>query len=115
MDREATMTARALLERCREAGLQVRLEGDGLQLRRPAGPPPPDLLHALGSHKGEVVEYLRDARTAHVHPCSVCGRFYFPEPAVICYGCRRRQEHKPPGPPCDGCGEACERCLGDPT
>ncbi len=81
--------ARALLERCREAGLQVQLDGEQLRLRRPKGPPPPKLLAALREAKPDVVAYLRDARTAHVHPCARCGRFCYPEPAVICFGCRQ--------------------------
>ena len=107
-----TVSARALLRRCRESGLLVRLDGGELQLRSPKGPPPPHLLDALRANKPALVNYLREARTAHVHPCAACGDFYFPEPATLCYGCRRARSRAPVGPPCDGCGEACERCLG---
>ena len=106
------VTARALLERSRNAGLLVRLDGGELRLRSRRGPPPAELLDALRANKPLLVEYLRDARTAHVHPCSVCGDWFFPEPATTCYRCRKRRSGAPVGPPCDGCGEACERCLG---
>ena len=107
-----TVTARALLEQCRLSGLLVRLDGDELRLRSSKGPPPSDLLNALRKNKPALVAYLRDARTAHVHPCTACGNFFFPEPTVLCYGCRRGRSKAPLGPPCDGCGEACERCMG---
>ena len=114
MDGKA-VTARALLERSRLSGLLVRLDGDELRLRSPKGPPPSDLLNALRNNKPALVAYLRDARTAHVHPCTACGDFFFPEPTVLCYGCRKTRFQAPLGPPCDGCGEACERCLGRPA
>lgn len=112
---ELSVTAvRALLERCRNAGLLVRTDGDLLRLSSPTGPPPAALFADLREAKPDVLAYLRDARTAHVHPCSACGSFFFPEPAVTCYRCRKRRSEAPIGPPCDGCGEACERCQGSP-
>ncbi len=44
------------------------------------------------------------------YPCTACGRFSYHEPKV-CYWCRKDQANQPHGPPCPGCGEACERCL----
>ena len=54
----------------------------------------------------------RKEQEPKAHPCSGCKRFAFPEPGVLCYWCRRSRDQAPLGPPCDGCGEACERCLG---
>jgi hypothetical protein len=113
MDGNAVAEVRALLDRCRVAGLKIHVErGSTLRLESPRGPPPPELLDALRARKAFVVEYLGDARATHAHPCAGCGRLFYREPATLCYWCRRRLDGLPLGAPCLGCGEACEECLG---
>jgi hypothetical protein len=46
------------------------------------------------------------------HPCTRCERFAYREP-TLCYWCKREEAGLPHGAACEGCGEACERCLPD--
>lgn len=101
------MTAPDLLARCRAAGLLVTAEGGRLRLAGGQAARA-ELVPLLAAHRSEVLAYLSAPVT---HGCTVCGWHAFPTP-MVCYWCRRRGDGRPLGAPCDGCGEACERCRG---
>ncbi|MBM3567327.1 MAG: hypothetical protein FJX46_01075 [Alphaproteobacteria bacterium] len=55
------MSATAILRTARAAGLDLRVDGDGLVLQAHA-PPPPEILDALASNKQEIIDLLRPGR-----------------------------------------------------
>ena len=55
----------------------------------------------------------RPSRSLHLL-CAGCKCFFMHEPATLCYWCRAKRDRRPAGEPCEGCGEGCEHCLGDP-
>ena len=88
-------------------GPRVEITGGTAEAQVPLGDSP-------GSPGSLAVETRKELEPKS-HPCAACKRFAFPEPAMLCYWCRRSQDQAPLGPPCDGCGEACEHCLGRPA
>ena len=55
------MSGAAILRAARAAGLDLRIDGDGLVLQAHA-PPPPEILDALARHKQEIIDLLRPGR-----------------------------------------------------
>ena len=81
------MSAAAVLHRLHDAGVEVVYDApDGIRLR---GPLTDELVAAARAVKPELLELARP-RPA-VHACTCCGRFYFAEPAVVCFWCRPRK------------------------
>lgn len=71
------MSAAHLLRRAFEAGVRVGLDGNHVRLTA-TYPPGSELLAALRTHKGEIIEILRGDR------CRLCGApLPWPEPAGI--------------------------------
>lgn len=103
-------TVEQLLARAAAAGVAVEAVGaDTLRLHWPATPDPL-LREAFRTRKSEVLAAVRPR--ARAVACAGCGLVYFAEP-TLCYWCRRARDGGELGPPCQGCGEACEQCLGD--
>jgi hypothetical protein len=109
------VSAADLLDCLASMGATVRVVEDRLRIEAPPGALTPDLRAALASEKPALLALLRQPPRVRAHLCSGCGKHFFPEPAMLCYWCRKGRSDAPLGPPCDGCGEACERCLGQPT
>jgi hypothetical protein len=109
------VSAAALLHRAAAAGVAIRLEPpDGLRVGWP-GNPDPELREAILRAKAEILALLGQPPRTLAYLCAGCNRVFFPEPARLCYSCRSSRSGAPLGPPCDGCGEACEDCLGTPN
>ncbi len=108
------MSLEALLAELHARGVVLRAQGESLLVDAPVAVITPGIRAELLRLKPDLLARLREPRHARVHPCSCCGRFFFAEPAVVCYWCRRKRGGQELGPPCAGCGEACDRCLGDP-
>ncbi|MEX2529839.1 MAG: hypothetical protein WD960_03620 [Gemmatimonadota bacterium] len=90
-------------------GVRFRLRDGELRADAPKGVLTPELIARLRQAKPEILASARpQTRTL---ACIGCGEFHFVEP-TLCYWCRRRRDGRPLGPPCAGCGEACEQCLG---
>ena len=53
------MNLNALIERCRLAGIRLRVEGTDLQCDAPRGAMTPDLIAELKAHKPDIVKALR--------------------------------------------------------
>jgi hypothetical protein len=106
------MTAPELLAALTALGATVRAVDDRLRIEAPAGTLTPELRTALTERKPDLLALLGEPLVTRAHLCAGCSRFFFPEPARLCYWCRKRRSEAPIGPPCDGCGEACEECLG---
>lgn len=106
------MTATDLLVHLAECGVTVRAVDDRLRVEAPQGTLTDEIRSALMEQKSALLELLRAPLRVRPHLCAGCKQFFFPEPATLCYWCRRTREQVPLGPPCDGCGEACEACLG---
>ena len=109
MERGHMMAPRDVLARASAAGVVIRTDGDRLRVECRSGAPAPEVLELLRDNKPAIVAYLT---APPVYGCASCGRFAFSEPDFNCYWCRRALASLPLGPPCDGCGESCERCLG---
>ena len=75
------MTAREVIETLNSKGCSIRKAGDELRVRAPKGILTPDMIDTLKVRKQEIIRLLTS------HPCTVCGRFAFPEPTT-CYFCR---------------------------
>jgi hypothetical protein len=110
------VTAPDLLAALAALGATVTLrEPDRLRIEAPPGALSPELWEALKEQKPVLLTLLREPPRVRAHLCAGCKRFFFPEPAFLCYWCRKSRSEAPTGPPCDGCGEACEQCVGEPA
>jgi hypothetical protein len=111
------MTAPELLATLEAMGATVQaVEVDRLRIEAPVGRLTPELRAALMAQKPALLALLREVsamRSVRLM-CAGCGSLFLHEPAGLCYRCRRQWDGRPLGPPCPGCGEACEDCLGTP-
>ena len=110
------MSAAELLAKLTATGARIQLVGDRLRIKAPPGRFTPELREAVQEQKVGLLTLLRDgSRVRPLHLlCAGCKGPFMHEPGMFCYECRRKRERKSLGPPCDGCGEACEECLGMP-
>ena len=110
------MSAQELLAKLTATGARVRIVGNQLRIKAPPGTFTPELRAAFQEQKIGLLTLLRDGPS--VQPlhllCAGCKSYFMHEPSTLCYWCRRKRDNKPLGLPCDGCGEACEECLGTP-
>ena len=110
------MTAGDVLAAARALGATVQAVEDRLRIQAPPGALTPELRSALAEQKPALLNLLRPAprlRPLHLL-CAGCQRFFMHEPATLCYWCRSKRDGRPAGEPCEGCGEGCEHCLGEP-
>jgi hypothetical protein len=80
------VSAAAVLRRLHDAGVEVAYEApDNIRLR---GPLTADLVELAREAKADLLTMVRPK----VEPtsCTCCGRFFFPEPARMCFWCRSR-------------------------
>ena len=109
------MSAAALLAELTALGATVRAVEDRLRIEAPPGAVTPELRSALAEQKLALLTLLRESpgvRPLHLL-CAGCQNYFMAEPAMFCYWCRSKRDRRPAGEPCTGCGEACERCLGE--
>ena len=111
------MSASQLLATLTASGVTVEAVDDRLRIDAPQGTLTPELRSALVEQKPALLELLRiPGRPRPLHLlCAGCKGFFMHEPATLCYWCRQKKNGKALGPPCPGCGEACEQCLGEPS
>lgn len=77
------MSAATVLRRLHDAGVEVVYEEpDNIRLR---GPLTADLVELARDAKADLLMLVRPAVQAA--PCSCCGRFFFHEPARMCFWC----------------------------
>ncbi len=110
------MTAGDLLAALTALGATVQAVEDRLRIQAPPGALTPELRSALAEQKPALLDLLRPVprlRPLHLL-CAGCQRYFMHEPAMLCYWCRSKRHRRPAGKPCEGCGEACEHCLGEP-
>ena len=110
------MTAPELLAALTALGATVRAVEDRLRIEAPPGALTPALRSALAEQKPALLTLLGEpprVRPLHLL-CAGCENYFMHEPATFCYWCRSKRDRRPAGDPCTGCGEACERCLGEP-
>ena len=110
------MTAPDLLAALTAAGATLKAVEDRLRIEAPPGALTPELHSELVEQKLALLALVRQsprARPLHLL-CAGCGNYFMHEPATFCYWCRAKRDSKPLGPQCDGCGEACEECVGSP-
>jgi hypothetical protein len=82
------VTAAAILDRCRAAGVSQTAAGEALRFRAAGGDIPADLRAALVAHKPDLLATLRAV-------CGACGRPVH-DPRRCCYRCEDM--------PCSRCG-----------
>ena len=92
-------------------GVSVRAEGEHLRIEAPIGVLTPERQSRLVEQKTALLTLVQPPQR-RAYLCAGCKHVFFPEPAMLCYWCRKGRSKAPLGPPCDGCGEACESCLG---
>jgi hypothetical protein len=74
----------AILRRLHDAGVDVAyLEPDQIVLR---GPVTTDLVELAREAKDDLLALVRPA--VHAAACTCCGRFFYSEPAPLCFWCR---------------------------
>lgn len=110
------MTAPELLAALTALGARVQAVEDRLRIEAPPGALTPELRILLAEQKPALLTLLREPlRLRPVHLlCAGCHSYFMHEPATFCYWCRSKRDWRTAGEPCKGCGEACERCLGEP-
>ena len=110
------MTAPELLAALTALGASVQAVEDRLRIEAPPGALTPALRCALAEQKPALLTLLREplqVRPLHLL-CAGCESYFMHEPATFCYWCRSKRDRRSAGEPCNGCGEACEHCLGEP-
>lgn len=110
------MTPSELLATLTASGATIQAVEDRLRIEAPVGTLTPALRSALAEQKPALLSLLRQPagpRSVHLL-CVECKSYFMHEPATLCYWCRSKRDCRPEGEPCKGCGEACERCLGEP-
>ena len=106
------MSAAELLTELTTLGATLQVQGQHLRIEAPVGVLTPERQSRLVEQKAALLTLVQPpSRRAYL--CAGCKRVFFPEPAMLCYWCRRSRQQKPVGPPCGGCGEACEDCLSE--
>ena len=109
------MTAPELLAALTAMGATVQAVEDRLRIEAPPGALTPALRSALAEQKLALLTLLQ--KPAWVRPlhllCAGCHSYFMHEPATFCYWCRSKRDKRTAGEQCNGCGDACERCLGD--
>ena len=109
------MTAPELLAALTALGATAEALEDRLRIEAPPGALTPALRSALAEQKHELLSLLQQPprlRPLHLL-CVGCESYFMHEPATFCYWCRSERDRRSAGEPCCGCGEACERCLGE--
>ncbi len=95
-----TATAANLIDRCRQHGVTLYLDGDQLRFRGPRGALTPELRQAVAQHRAEVVRLLlRPAGQDTPPPPQRFRPSYLPCscPTATCWPCCNR--------PCEVCGK----------
>lgn len=87
------MTAPDLLAALSAIGATVQAVEDRLRIEAPRGALTPELRAALAEQKPALLSLLREPPRVRPNLCVGCGTVYFPEPARLCYACRRRRSH----------------------
>jgi hypothetical protein len=83
------MSAARLIDTLARRGIRISLRGlDGLRLQAPTRVLTPKLLSEIRARKADIMRALRPV--VQLHPFTCCGRFFFQEPAVVCFWCRQR-------------------------
>lgn len=78
------MSAAAVLRSLHAAGVEVLFEQpDQIRLR---GPLTPEVVELARRAKADLLALVRPHTDPH--PCACCGKFFFPEPATLCFWCR---------------------------
>lgn len=78
------MSGTAILRRLHDAGVQVQyVEPNNIKL---SGPLTHDLVELARGSKSDLLALVRPR--VQVQPCACCGRFFFAEPATMCFWCR---------------------------
>jgi hypothetical protein len=81
------VSAAAVLRRLQDAGVEVAFQApDNIRLH---GPLTPELVELARAAKPELLALARP--TVQPAPCACCGRFFFAEPATVCFWCRPRK------------------------
>jgi hypothetical protein len=96
------VSATAVLRRLHDAGVDVQFQApDQIVLR---GPVTDELIEAARAAKPELLTLVRPRPAAVA--CACCGRFYFAEPAALCFWCRPRKygDNRDRSAPQDGGG-----------
>lgn len=75
------MTATELLRSLYRQGANVRVDGEALRVRAPAGVITEAIREEITALKPELLKVLS------TYPCSSCGRFAFSRPNTVCYWC----------------------------
>jgi hypothetical protein len=82
------VSAAAVLRRLHDAGVEVLFEQpDNIRLR---GPLTAELVELARAAKPDLLALTRP--TVQAVPCSCCGRFFYVEPATVCFWCRPRTD-----------------------
>lgn len=110
------MSAPELLAQLTALGATVQAVEDRLRIEAPMGALTPELRTALAEQKPALLMLLREPSRLHSQRllCAGCHNYFMHEPAMFCHSCIAKRYQRPIGSPCSGCGEACERCLGEP-
>ena len=109
------MTVPELLATLTALDVTVYAVDDRLRVDAPQDAITPELHSALVAQKPALLSLLREpppVRSLHLL-CAGCKSYFMHEPAALCYWCRSKRDRRAPGEPCNGCGEACEQCLGE--
>ena len=83
------MKVNELLDHLAAIGATARLEPPDTLLVFPADRLSSEMLEALRGAKHEIIEILRTHAQPRPYPCARCGKFFYPEPALLCYWCRQ--------------------------
>jgi hypothetical protein len=75
------VTPTELLRSLYRQGANVRVDGEALRVRAPAGVITEAIREEITALKPDLIKVLS------TYPCSSCGRFAFSQPNKVCYWC----------------------------